>query len=250
MFSLFIACEPHDQDLLSAALWEAGTQGILEETGGLRAFFDDAIDPENIRNGLGRPAESLRQEPATDWTTATRESFPPLAIGRRWFLAPPWNQDPAPEGRLRLEINPGMACGTGWHPCTQLCLEAMESIIGIGATVLDVGCGSGILCQAAMLLGAAKVFGCDIDPEAVGVAAEKLNGQLFTGSVDAIRTASMDAIVANISSAVAEDLAIEFRRVLKPGGRLILSGFPDQDLPEGFAPRQRLQQGEWVCLVV
>lgn len=250
MFSLFIACEAHEEDLLSAALWDAGTQGIVEETGGLRAFFDDAAGLGAICALIGREPESVRAEPAKDWTSATEESFPPLKIGHRWFLVPPWNLDPTPEGRIRLEINPGMACGTGWHPCTQLCLEAMERYVAPGAAVLDVGCGSGILSQAALLLGAAYAVGCDIDPEAVGVAAGKLPGRLFVGSADAVRTGSIDVVIANISSSVVEELAGDFRRVLKPQGRIILSGFPEQDVPEGYQARERLQNGEWVCLIV
>lgn len=234
MFSIYVACDAADEDLLVAQAWEAGTTGIVEEPGGFRAFFEDGASLQGI------PAGAVRQEPDYDWAQATRESFPPLLIGRRFFLAPPWNSDPVPEGRLRLVINPGMACGTGWHPCTQLCLEALERCLQPGDRVLDVGSGSGILSEAARLLGAGSVIGCDLDPD---VAPQ------FVGSASAVRSDCIDLLLANISAVVVEELAGEFERVTRPGSNLILSGFTESEIPSGVGARERLQKGEWVCLI-
>ena len=232
-----------------AELADAGTAGILEEPGGVRAFFDNGNDAFALATLFARYEPALRRERNIDWERVTHEAWPPLPVGERFYLVPPWRTEPAPDGRLRLEVNPGMACGTGWHPCTQLCLEALERYVRPGDVVLDVGAGSGILSLAANLLGA-RAVGCDIDFAAVAIARERLPGAVFAGSVDAVRERSMDVIVANISSSAIEELAPEFARVRKRDSTVILSGFPESDLPQGFDAKSRAQKQEWVCLVV
>jgi ribosomal protein L11 methyltransferase len=228
LFSVFVACDPVEEDLLIAQAWEAGTTGIVEEPGGFRAFFED---------GSSVPLNGeIREEPETDWAQATRDSFPPLLIGERFYLVPPWDQSEV-TGRIRLVINPGMSCGTGWHPCTQLCLEALEKCVQPGDRVVDIGSGSGILSAAARLLGAGSVIGCDTDPEV---------SPQFIGSADAVKTGSADILVANISAAAAAELAQDFKRIAK---LLILSGFTESEIPEGFRIQERLQKGDWVCLI-
>ncbi len=249
MFSIFLGCEPDEEDRLSAELWEQDTAGISGEPGGLRAFFeDDARAPDVLKN-FERYAPGLRQEEERDWVRATEEAWPPMLAGRRFFLAPPWNRDAAPAGRLRLEIYPGMACGTGRHPATQLCLEAMERYVAPGATVVDVGTGSGILTAAAQLLGASRVVACDIDAGAVAIARERVSGLFFVGSLDAVAPGVADAIVANIDAAEIERLRGELERVRTKNGRLILAGFPESDMIEGFAAKEILRRDEWVCVV-
>ena len=98
-------------------------------------------------------------------------------------------------------------------------------------------------------MGAACVIGCDIDPDAVRIAAERVRVPMFVGSCDAVRAQWADVIVANIDAATLERIAPELERVRKPESTLILSGFPEWDLPEGFGPRETLQLEEWVCLV-
>jgi ribosomal protein L11 methyltransferase len=118
-----------------------------------------------------------------------------------------------------------------------------------GDAVLDVGTGSGILSAAASLLGAGRVVACDTDPDAVRIARDHFGIYIFTGSADAVLAGWADVIVANISSSVAEDLAPEFARVRRKPGTLIISGFEEWDLPEGFEPRETLRLDGWVCLV-
>lgn len=204
-----------DPDLL-ADLYEAGTLGIIEHDGWLEAFFEDRDSAAKF----GEPTEA----PDVDWVKQTQDAWPPVLVGEKFFLVAPWRTEPTPQGRFRLEINPGQQCGTGQHPCTQKCLEAMEEIVKPGNSVLDVGSGSGILSIAAKLLGASRVIACDIDPEA---------SVDFVGSVDAVRDNSFDVVVANINEGVIGKMRPDFERVAR---HRILSGFQDEE-------------GEWTCVV-
>jgi ribosomal protein L11 methyltransferase len=246
MFSLFFRPSPDREDYLIAELWEHGTTGIIEEYGGIRAFFDDALSPLSRFDAY---APELREEEPIDWAQATRDAWPPLAVGERFFLTPPWCLDPTPPGRLRLPIYPGMACGTGRHPATQLALEAIEQHVRPSDSVVDVGTGSGILAAGAALLGAGRVIGCDVDSDAIGIAVERVSVPLFVGSVNAIRSGWADVVIANIDAATIEELAAEFTRIRKPDSVLILTGFPEWDVPEGFSQQETRKREEWVCLI-
>lgn len=221
MALVFVRLTPDvaEYDQVIAALWEAGTVGIVEGDGYLDAFFEDAAAAG--RFGEPQPA------PEIDWVQRTQDAWPPLLVGEKFFVVAPWRTEPAPPGRFRLEINPGLQCGTGQHPCTRLCLEEMERAIRPGDSVLDVGSGSGILSIAAKLLGAARVVACDIDPDAAKPV------PFFVGSVDAVRSGAFDVVVANISDEVMGPLRAEFERVAR---KRILSGFQDD-------------RGEWTCVV-
>jgi ribosomal protein L11 methyltransferase len=126
-------------------------------------------------------------------------------------------------------VNPGMAFGTGFHETTQLCLEALEDYVHPGQSFLDVGTGSGILSEAAELLGATGIYACDTDPVAVEVARRKL-GCAFVGSADAVRAGVADIVVANISPQAIAMIAPDLLRVCKPGGTAILSGFETHEV--------------------
>src|SRR5262249_51687386 len=140
-----------------------------------------------------------RHEPR-DWVSLSRSQWQPLPVGDRFYLVPEWLDDPAPPGRFRIDINPGLACGTGFHEATQLCLEAIERYQLPVMTVLDVGAGSGILSIASALLGARSVIACDVDPVSceIGRNASRRAGvrvHVFNGSCEAIRASSIDLIV-------------------------------------------------------
>ncbi len=249
MFSLEIDCEPDDRDLLVAELWEQGVAGIVELTPRrVRAFFEDSSDRSALRRMY--PGAEFRVEEVRDWVQSARDLLQPLEVGKRFFLVPQWRDDPAPAGRFRIPVNPGMAFGTGVHPTTQLCMEALEDYRKPGMTVLDVGTGSGILAQAARLLADGHVFSCDIDPIAVSIAADG-----FVGSVDAIATNSIDLLVANISPVAIIELAPEFLRVLRlPSGVILASGFERQEVAEvqnALPPAREVRHKEnWSLIVV
>ena len=256
LFSLLLHASPDREDFLIAELQECGTAGIQEdeEAGALRAFFETGQDAEALTQTLMRRfaqfAPELRTESPADWEQITRDAWPPLCVGDRFYLVAPWDTAAAtPPGRLRLEIYPGMACGTGRHPATQLCLEAIERYVRPGARVLDVGSGSGILSDAARLMGAARVIGCDIDPAAVQIARERVRVPMFVGSAEAVRSHWADVIVANIDAATLEIIARELARVRGPESTLILSGFEEWDLPPGFSPKEVLGIEEWRCFI-
>lgn len=247
MFSLEIECDPEDRDLLIAELWEHGSNGVVELTPArVRAFFEDTADRDRLLQLF--PGSAWRREEQRDWVQSARDLLQPMEVGERFFLVPEWRDDPAPSSRLRISVNPGMAFGTGVHETTRLCLEALERLVRPGAAVLDVGTGSGILAQAARLLGAAKVYACDVDPVAVQIA-----GSAFVGSVDAVATASVDLVVANISPEAIIQLAPELLRVLRPGGALLVSGFETREVEQVSAalpaPRDIREIGDWALIV-
>jgi len=233
-----------------AELQECGTAGLAEEDGGLRAFFETGDDAEALARRFAEFGPELREELPTDWEQVTRDAWPPLCVGERFYLVAPWDSAAAtPSGRLRLEIYPGMACGTGRHPATQLCLRAIERYVQPGARVLDVGSGSGILSEAARLMGADFVIACDIDPSAVQIARERVRNPMFIGSADAVRSQWAGVVIANIDAATIESIAGELARVRSPKSTLILSGFEEWDIPEGFLPKEILRLEDWRCFI-
>jgi ribosomal protein L11 methyltransferase len=250
LFSLLLHPSSDREDILIAELLECGTAGTAYEDSGLRAFFESDRDAVSLLQRFAEFSPELREEQSVDWERLTREAWPPVSVGERFYLVSPWDEaTPAPPDRLRLEIYPGMACGTGRHPATQLCLQAIERYVQPGARVLDVGSGSGILSDAARLIGAGSVVGCDIDPDAVRIASQRVHLPMFIGSAAAVRSGWADAIVANIDAATLELIAPELERVRKPESNLILSGFPEWDIPEGFSPREILSLEEWRCFI-
>jgi ribosomal protein L11 methyltransferase len=171
-----------------------------------------------------------------------------MPIGKRIYVIPEWCDDPAPEGRFRIVISAGLAFGTGAHETTRMCLEAVERHIRPGATIVDIGTGSGILCEAALKLGAARAVASDTDPDAVAVAKENFERagvavSVFTGSADAVADGVADVVVANISPAWIKELAADWVRILKPGGVGILSGFEASDV-DGIEVAIRKAGGE------
>jgi ribosomal protein L11 methyltransferase len=247
MFSIDLDCSQEDstqeaKDLLVAELWEAGCSGIVElgETG-LRVFFDDDARQSELLARFGGEAEPADTR---DWVEFAHEYLKPMEIGQRIFVCPEWRHDATPPGRIRIEVNAGLAFGTGAHETTRLCLEAIERHLRPGMTVVDVGTGSGILAEAAVKLGAGVVQANDNDPEAVAVARENFEKaglaiDVSVGSADAFPEDFADLIVANISPAWISDLAPEWVRVLKPGGIAILSGFEAADVPRVSAALEK-----------
>ncbi|HZD56921.1 MAG TPA: 50S ribosomal protein L11 methyltransferase, partial [Anaerolineales bacterium] len=177
----------------------------------------------------------------TSWIEAWREHYRPLAVGQRLQIVPAWLEPPNSQ-RLSVRIEPGMAFGTGTHPTTQMCLEAIEEFFRSkvhqqSLTAIDIGCGSGILSIAALKLGAEHVLGVDIDPEALESARQnaELNGvsaalELRQGSVTEVREGAFSLqkaplVLANLLAPIILRLLAEgLGELLSPGGTLVLSG--------------------------
>jgi ribosomal protein L11 methyltransferase len=260
MFSVYLRVPDAQRDSTIADLWEWNTTGITEEGEALRAFFDNKVDRDALLKSMAAFDPVVTDEADHDWVRESQDQWEPLEVGQRWFLSPEWRSDATPEGRMRLSIYPGRACGTGRHPATRLCLQAMEQVIRPEDRVLDVGTGSGILAHAAMLLGCAQVIACDIDHEATQVAKENfervsIRVPLFTGSLRSVREGTFTCLVANLNEATLSNLSGESRRIAGDDTTLIVAGFREDEVETvsdalGRPVISRLEEDDWVCLVM
>ena len=197
-----------------------------------------------------------------DWINNWKKYFKPIPVGKKLLIRPLWEEEYDPRGRTVLHLEPGLAFGTGTHETTRLCLAMIEDYLRPGGTVLDVGCGSGILSVAALLLGAKDAVGVDIDELAVKTAVENAreNGveARFTGVcgnlTDKIE-GSFDLVLANIVADVIILLTGDVERYLKPGAVYIMSGIVDtrlDDVKRALQPKfsileERSEKG-WAAL--
>ncbi len=244
MYSLRLCVLAGEKEYQLAHLYEKGTIGITERDlpNGeieLEAFFETKIDPR---------CEPVEEK---DW----QSQWIPIEVGARFYLVPDWLDSDPPPGRLKLVIHAAQASGSGYHAPTQLALAALEQTLKPADAFLDLGTGSGILTQAAHLLGAIRLYACDIDPIALQEARRNQTpAQLFQGSVRALQSQSIDLIAANLNAAAILTLRSDLLRVIRPNARLILSGFKQRHLPqlrESFPlPHQLLEQDEWRCLIL
>ncbi len=262
MYSLHLTCAEGEVDLLSGELWDAGTVGIRECDNGsgqveLIAGFEVEWPREDLLRDFASHLPRWEREQEKDWVQATQAAWPGRSVGLQLFLAAPWCSDPTPEGRLRVIQNPGLASGTGEHPCTQLALKALEITIAKDCVLADIGTGSGILAIAALKLGAALAIATDPDDSALESAKQnfELNGfapNLIVGSADCIRERSIDVAVANINGSVLLAIADDLLRIVRPKGKLILTGFPETEwhvLEQVFPSETVLRQDGWNCVI-
>lgn len=221
------------------------------------------------------PEPQIRTLHEEDWAHAWKRFYKPLRVGRRILLKPSWESVVVRDDDIVIELDPGMAFGTGLHPSTRLCIAALEEHVRPGDTVLDLGTGSGVLAIAAYKLGAASVLATDIDPIAVDVAQENIlrNGIpvnaasgviVQAGSVPEAMAGRFDVIVANILAEVLVKLFDgdysypPLAEPLKAGGTLILAGILAERAPlvleaaqrNGCTLIDRKQEDDWVALIV
>jgi ribosomal protein L11 methyltransferase len=212
--------------------------------------------------GIEPPKFVLRPVAEQDWVRLTQSQFEPIHIGKNIWVVPSWHDAPDPNG-LVLELDPGLAFGTGSHPTTRLCMEWLESHPPQGATVLDYGCGSGILALVAKKLGADKVYGVDIDPQAIESArynSERNHCEIEYHLPEAFASAehpqTFDVVVANILSSPLKLMAPMLSSRVAPGGMLVLSGILERQADEvaaAYAPFLSMsvwaEREGWIALV-
>jgi len=172
------------------------------------------------------PEYGITRVQEQDWVRLTQSQFAPIRITPRLWIVPSWHAAPDPSA-INIVLDPGLAFGTGSHPTTRLCLEWLDRYLVPGASVIDYGCGSGILAIAAARLGARAVTGVDIDPQAVQSSrynAERNGVLALFSAADAARPEPADVVVANILSNPLKVLAPLLADLVVPGGRIVLSG--------------------------
>jgi ribosomal protein L11 methyltransferase len=210
--------------------------------------------------GLTVPTFTTREVADQDWVRLTQSQFEPIPVGERIWVVPSWHQAPDPSA-LILELDPGLAFGTGSHPTTRLCMEWIEQQVTAGDNVLDYGCGSGILAILACKCAAGDVTGIDIDPLAVETANDNAERNRVAGPAlrfglpDDCPEQQFDVVVANILSNPLKVLAAMLCARVKPGGKMALSGVlarQAEEVAAAYAPWIALQVWRehegWVCL--
>jgi ribosomal protein L11 methyltransferase len=249
-----LAITPEQAETYEAALLEVGAvsvtfmdaedQPIFEPDLGttplwshthLLALFEADTDPDallahlQLLRGTELPEHQVEQVEDQDWERSWMDNFQPMRFGRRLWIVPSWHAAPEPDA-VNLLLDPGLAFGTGTHPTTALCLEWLDAQHLEGQSLLDFGCGSGILAIAGLLLGAEHAVGTDIDSQALeasrdnaernGIAAERFALHL----PEQLPQEPADVVVANILAGPLVSLAPRIGALVKPGGRLALSG--------------------------
>lgn len=269
---------PAEAEEAGALLFELGAQGVEERDATtmvrgagdwvtLVASFEDHTQAGAAVAELPPGWSPRVQEVVGDaWRDEWKKHFEPFAICPGVVVCPPWKKV-EPLGAQVVELEPGRAFGTGLHETTSLVAEVLTSLPLKDATVLDVGCGSGVLALVALRLGAARAVAIDVDPDAVAVTRENAARNGLTGRLDASETPVADVggafpvVLANIESRTLVELAQALRARVAPGGRLVLSGIlasdvaPAQvgDVLRAFAGMREIdtrRKGEWIALTM
>jgi ribosomal protein L11 methyltransferase len=281
-----IECVPSLEENIFWRLSEFGCKGMSTQQHGKEILISAYIPQTQVKllqvSDLGLQLEDDAQEidsqlPVTrcnlideeDWSSSWKEHWQPQPIGDRLLINPAWLEPPADTDRIILQLDPGVAFGTGTHATTQLCLEALEMRLQPGShlTIADIGCGSGILSTAALLLGAERVYAVDNDPLAVkatgenralnGIAPERLVVEL--GSIEKLQfmiPEPLDGFVCNILADVIVKLAPSMAAIVKPKGWAILSGVLSSQVADvshvleqhGWIVGTVWNRQEWSCI--
>lgn len=257
---------------LSVTLEDAGDMPLLEPPPGemplwhatrVIALFSNTIDRDNVTDTLASTADDgeltpvFETLPDREWSRVWMDDWQPLRFGHRLWVAPLEAELDEP-GAVVLRLDPGVAFGTGTHATTALCLEWLDGQSMTDATVLDYGCGSGILAIAALRLGAGRAHGVDIDPQALEATRSNAdtNGvgqRITTSEPDAPLNGPFDIVVANILAGPLIQSASTLARLQEPGGRIALAGVLAEQADDVIAAYDRWyrlriggEREEWV----
>jgi len=222
---------------------------------------------ENIplrENGKALGSVTITEVYEEDWTEAWKKYYKPIKLGEKIVIKPTWEEYEKKEGEIVIEIDPGMAFGTGTHETTMLCIEALEKYVDENSFVYDVGCGSGILSIVSAKLGAKKVIGVDLDPLCVKISKENVSINKMENRVEILEgnlldkfVEKADIIVCNIIAEVIIDLIKHIKRYLKDNGVFIASGIivekkdkvKEELVKYGFKILEEKIANDWVLIV-
>lgn len=242
------------------------TEGAWERSRVI-ALLDLTQEPEQLLSAAAKqigltsiPTYQIRELAEENWVERSQAQFEPLLVGQRIWVVPSWRQAPDDPNALIIHLDPGLAFGTGTHPTTRLCMEWLEATVQPGHSVLDYGCGSGILAILAKKCGAAQVVGIDIDPQALEAA--RYNSEHNQVKVDyrlpddsSSDPDKFDLVVANILSNPLKHLAPTLVSQVRKGGWLVLSGILKEQIDEvtqAYQPLLNLSVWrtceDWACL--
>lgn len=232
----------------------------------LRVLVDADCDLGALMNeaaqacALAVPSYSTTQIADQDWVRLTQSQFEPIAVGSRLMIVPSWHLESAraqAAGAAIIMLDPGLAFGTGSHPTTRMCLEWLDACLEPGQSVIDYGCGSGILAIAAARLGASPVTAIDIDPQALVSTRDnaQANGvEVQVMAAESARPEGADVVIANILANPLRLLAPLLTSLLRPGGSLVLAGLLERQADElrALYPQVALEvfarREGWACL--
>lgn len=260
-------------DFIDSSLMNSEIDGVI-----LKAYFSESEDINKIVQFIKDRVVSLPLEEEgksygevilnsvddEDFAESWKKYYKPLRIGERIIIKPSWEEYEVKGNDLVIELDPGMAFGTGTHETTSLCVEALESFVKPGDTIYDIGCGSGILSIVAAKLGAEKVTAIDIDPVCINVSNEniKINGvedkvQVYQGDLFDVVSDKVDLIVSNIIAEVIAGMVKDLNKYLKDDGIFITSGIilskvqlvENALIENGYKILKTKKLREWACII-
>ena len=260
--------------------WDFADINVLEHKGKVAVVKAYFAEEDNIEEILGYVNEKLvelkemgidlgeakvehEKMYEEDWANTWKQYYKPSKVGEKIVVKPIWEEYEQKEGELVVNLDPGMAFGTGTHETTRMCIQALEKYVKEESTVFDVGCGSGILAIAAAKLGAKLAVGVDLDPVAVessidNVGYNNLNNiEILHGNLVEVIDGKSDIVVANILAEIICILTDDVKRVMKDGGVFITSGIIHDRVDmvcekleaTGFEVIEKNRDGEWNCIV-
>ena len=260
--------------------WDFADINVLEHKGKVavvKAYFaeedniEDVLEYVNERLtelkemglDLGEAKGEHEKMHEEDWANTWKQYYKPTKVGEKIVVKPIWEEYEAKDGELVVDLDPGMAFGTGTHETTRMCIQSLEKYVKEDSTVFDVGCGSGILAIAAAKLGAKLAVGVDLDPVAVESSIENVgynklkNIEILHGNLVEVIDGKADIVVANILAEIICILTDDVKRVLKDGGVFITSGIIHDRVDmvcekleaTGFEVMEKNRDGEWNCIV-
>ena len=260
--------------------WDFADINVLEHKGKVavvKAYFAEEDNIEDVLQyvnerltelkemglDLGEAKVEHEKMHEEDWANTWKQYYKPSKVGEKIVVKPIWEEYEAKDGELVVDLDPGMAFGTGTHETTRMCIQALERYVKEESTVFDVGCGSGILAIAAAKLGAKLAVGVDLDPVAVESSIENIgynnlnNIEILHGNLVEVIDGKADIVVANILAEIICILTDDVKRVLKDGGIFITSGIIHDRVDmvcekleaTGFEVIEKNRDGEWNCIV-